>query len=355
MNEIYFERILKAFDFEKVESTSETSIPFYIFHNIAIYYDNGAIFKGKVPLEVLDKFADEEGVKVESPLTKIDNYLPILAKANDELEEKLVELSDIVADCIVKVQENNYISEIQITDKRCFIDFLLEIEKYYSKKQGLDYDEEKVKINLIDDSLKEVFGSISKEDWIRNNSSFVKEKNNNLQEKFTFSSLEQRLKEAIDNFDKAVNIFNNENIKSIADIPDSIKIDYYPIDKDKKCYFKISVDDVLKKIELFYDRSANYLSYSFVINFDESPKFSVDHTFSNLEDELKEKIVILDKDCNLASSFSLEKFTVWTDGNKSDMTVNDIYIIIDELEKATMLIQEKVLNDMTQEEPRKKI
>ncbi len=291
MNNEEFERVLKCFGFEKIESTSKSSMPFYLFHNIAIYYDNGAIFKGKVPLEVLDKFADEEGVKVESPLTKIDNYLSILSINDDKLEEKLVKLRDIVTEGIAETHENNRILEVQITNKLDFRDFLLEIERYYSEKQGLDYDaqkklEEKIKKNILHDALKEAFGRISKEDWIRNYGSSIREKYNNLQEKLASSSLGQRLKEAIDNFDKACNPFFDEKMKSIADFPTKIKLEYRPAyidiayDRNESCFFGITVDDVQDKGYIGYCRNDDFLKCGSSFKKMEMETFSVSHEFS---------------------------------------------------------------------------
>ncbi len=171
MNEIYFERILKAFDFEKVESTSETSIPFYIFHNIAIYYDKGACITGKIPLEVLDNLADNKNVRESIKLINNDNgindYIPLLSSTTDKLEaekEKLLNLSgnekkekikDIVIEFIRDSQNiaDKYVKECSITSCDALSNFLIEMEAYYSKKQGIDYDRKRRNIEIAKNIL----------------------------------------------------------------------------------------------------------------------------------------------------------------------------------------------------------
>lgn len=385
MNRLEFNEVMKAVGINNPLSTTNgrygTSEQVHYCQNIAIHFGGSyyAVIKGKVPLEVAniiyEKYPNNPyEIRVDGGCS---DWQPSEHATDDKYERNIQEYIELhlgadeyLEKCrnarrnfLRRTNENKYVDTYHIDTKEGLVILLTEMKDYFARKQGIRetevqrFDELMATINA--EILKKVKPSISAYEWMQ-----ADEENNEIFSQTvssgTKTSFGKEFRKAIDEFDKVVNPFINEDIEldEIGNYLQKVNISantYDSVDgKRRKGSCQVHITDLETKNKVSYYRSPNGFSYQLQYTLEENQYLTVLHYYSttgNDENDKGEVIAIdyfgdnvpqkIDIRYNLTKGVAGETY-----GEKTPITPEQKEFVYDELLKAIGMASSITIDNM---------
>lgn len=347
MNRLEFNEVMKAVEIYNPLATTNgrygSSEQVHFWQDVAINFGGSyyTVVHGKIPLEVAniiyEKYPNNPyGIRVSGGCSDLDPK---------------------------ECTNGQYLDTYHIDTKEGLTIFLTEMKDYYARKNNLPetevqrYDELMTTINS--EILKKVNPTISAYEWMKadeeNNKAFF-----DTIAKGKQTSFGKMFRKAIDEFDKAVNPYENPAVE-LDDIENYIKkvritaINYDSMTeiKRKDCC-AINIEDINSKNKVSYHRYPNGFMYCLECTLEENQYFSVLHSFSTngeKENDKGEEIYIIYFGDNAKEEIDLRYNITYnvagaTYKEKTPITPEQKEFIYDELLKATELATSITLSNM---------
>ena len=375
MNRLEFDEVMKAVDINNPLSTTEgrygTREDVHYWNNLAIWFGGSyyAIVHGRIPLEVAniiyqkypdntydirvyggckdwnpnkwatdDKYEKEIHEYLEEDLDA-DEYISKCKKAKRNLERR-------------KNKDYKYLASYHIDSKEGLLIFLTEMKDYFLRKNNLPetevekYDELIAKITS--EILKKVNPSISAYDWMQDDKENKYIYNSSV-ERDNKTKMGQLFRDAILDFDKAVNPFLDDDVEldEISNYLKNVKIDANTYNSENGKYrpgcCSLIITDTSTGNITTYHRSPDGFSFQLSYKLGEEKYLYVSHYYStsgNYESDKGEEIAIDYLGDNVENEIDI-RFNI-TNGkagatykDKTHATPEQIAFVYDELLKAT--------------------
>ena len=385
MNRLEFNEVINTTDINNLSSSKKNNYKsdedLYCWNDIEISFSGSyySIINGKVPLEVAniiyEKYPNNPyNIRINGGS---NNLIPIEQATDDQYEndiEKYIDekptISKYLEECEKAKKEldnrndcNKYINKYHIDTKEGLLIFIIEMKDYFLRKNNLDETEVKKYNELIkivnEGIIKKINPTISAYEWMQGDKE-NKDKYNFTIERDSKTKIGRMFREAILNFDKAVNPFLNYEIEFdeienyLEKISISASVDNYMDGKyrDNCCNLKIS--ELKTNNSTCYYRSPDGFSFQLMYKLNDKEYISVLHYFSsihNYEDTGEVIAVVYLKD-NSKKSFDM-RLNVTTgkiEGTKSQASIEQIGLIYDWLVKATEYALSVTLENMVKKE-----
>lgn len=333
VNRLEYNKVLKVAGINnpllKVDGTYGTSEEVHIWNNLAIWFSGSyyTVMHGKIPLEVIN--------------TINKKYPNVFYTEENGDYGKFLDYA-----------EAKNLKTYHIDTKEKLIFFLTEINNYLRKNGKLDLEVkyEDTLREVTTELLKDVNPSVSARDWMQNSEKHKIEYNLTLNKNYS-TMLGYEIRNAIENFDNAVNPFiSNVNLNEDDRYLKKVKVDASLYDliesQDKKEYCHLNITDPSTGNETTYYRNPNGFSFKLTYRFGEEKYLSVSHFFSdeNTESKKGEFIAITtygDNENNIDKRLNVTSGSVSTTyGKEYPASLDEIMYIYELLRKATSLAKE---------------
>lgn len=342
----------------------------HYWNNLAIWFSGSyyAIIRGKIPYEVANIIYQKYSsnfyeIRVEGGCS---NWNPIDWAVDEQYEKEIkenlerflgsneyIEKCELARENLYKRNnDDKYITTYHIDKKEGLLIFLIEMKDYFLRKNNLleteveKYDELISKV--VFELLKKINPSVSAYEWMQGDS--VNRDNYNLSvERDNKTKLGQMFRNAILDFDKAVNPFLNEDV-NLVNIKDylqnvNMSVNSYRTENGKTregcCSLEISCLDTNDNVN--YYRSPEGFSFQLMYKLGNKKNLSVLHYYStsgNYESDKGEVIAInyygdnvddkIDIRLNITNGRAGKTYE-----DKIQATPEQIAFVYDELIKAT--------------------
>lgn len=385
MNRIEFNEVMKAVGINNPLSTTNgrygTSEQVHYWQNMAINFGGSyyAIIHGKIPFEVANIIYEKyPGNPYE---IRIDggcsDYIPSEHVTDDKYKRDIQEYAEqdldpkeFIAKCrnarrnlSRRKTENKYIDTYHIDTKEGLVILLTEMKDYYARTHGLPETEvqrfNEVMATINSEILKKVEPSIPTNEWMKGD-----EENKEIFfetiSKGTRTSFGKEFREAIDNFDKVVNPFINENVEleEVGNYIQKVNISANTYDREdgkyrKKCC-QVHITDLETQNKVSYYRSPDGFSYQLKMKLDEEQYLMVLHYYSNTGNDENDKGEVIAVEYfgdkapqRIDLRYNITKGVVGTTyGEKTPITPEQKEFIYDELVKAEEYASTITINNM---------
>lgn len=326
MNRLEFNEVMKAVGINNPLSVAEgrygTKEEVHYWNNLAIYFGGSyyTIVNGRIPLEVANiiyqKYPNNpHNIRVDGGC---NDWIPIEHATDEKYEQDIqnyinqhLSLNEYLAKCknarrnfIKRNNDNKYLTTYHIDSKEGLLIFLTEMKDYYLRKNNLPetevekYDELIAKVTS--EILKKVNPYISAYDWMQDD----KENKNNYNssvERDNKTKSGQIFREAILDFDKAVNPFLNDDVELdvISNYLKNIKINANTYNSEHGKYRQgccsLKITDISTGNKTTYYRSPDGFSFQLSYKLGEEKYLQVLHYYStsgNYESDKGEVLAI---------------------------------------------------------------
>lgn len=385
MNRLEFNEVMAAAGINNPLSTTNgkygTSEQVHYWQNIAIHFSgsNYAIIKGKVPLEVANiiykKYPNNPyGIRVDggypdwipSEHATDDKYkrnMQEYIELNLDPDEYIAKYRNAVKELSRRTNENKYVGTYHIDTKEGLVILLTEMKDYFARKQGIKETEvqrfEELMATINSEILKKVKPSISTYNWMEadkeNREIFFQTVSSGSK-----TSFGKEFRKAIDEFDKAVNPFINEEVEldDVINYLQKVNISaniYDSVDgKRRKDCCQVHITDLETKNKVSYYRSPNGFSYQLNYILGENQYLIVLHYYSiteNDENDTGEVIAVEYLGDNVPQKidirYNLTKGVAGTTyGEKKSITPEQKEFVYDELLKAIGMASSITIDNM---------
>ena len=355
MNRLEFNEIMKATDLYNPVATTggryDTEEDVHCWNNLGIWFGGSyyTVVHGKIPIEVADRIykkypGNPYEIRVEGGSS--DNIPSEWARGSKTNEA-----------------DERYIGCYHIDTKEGLIIFLTEMKDYYLRKNNLPETEVKRYDEILEavtsGILKEVNPTISAYEWMQSdkknkaiyNATIGKEKRN---------AFKQVFRKIISDFDKAVNPFLDSSIEldDIGNYLDKVRIDGFTYNRENGVYRKgccsLEITSLDNKGSVSYKRCAEGFSFQLVYKLGEDNFLQVIHYYS--ADRSKEydngEFIAIDSLGKNAKKENDLRYNVSkglagsTYGEKTPVTTEQLYMVLDCLLKATEFAKEITVKNM---------
>lgn len=376
MNRLEFNEVLKEFDIDNslIDKTGRynSNEESHFWDNTSIYFSDSyyAIVKGRIPFEV-DKIISEKYQKEQYGIRHVgSNNSCNLVQFSDANSLAIPEESK--KDASKKEDKKPYIETYHIDSKEGLIILLTELKDCYARKIGLPetevqrYDEILSTINAR--ILMKINPTITTYDWMGEDEQYC--------EKFLDTIVRDHntpfgheFREIIDQFDKTINPYINEDIEldSIENYSQKLDISassYNSLDgmyRESCCTMVIKAKDGTGKVR--YYRKPHGFTYHLMYTFGPQEYLDVLHYFTTIGDketDIGEHIYIsysgenskqkIDLRYNITKGLSGETYK-----DKTPITPEQKVFVYNELVKATNLASRITIDNMQKKGIQKKL
>ena len=337
MNRLEFNEVMKAADINNPLSTTKgrngTSEEVHYWNNLSIWFGGSyyAIVNGRIPLEVAniiyEKYPENQyNIRVDGGCA----YWNPIDWATDD----------------------KYLKTYHIDSKEGLLIFLTEMKDYFLRKNNLPetevkkYDELIAKVNF--EVLKKVNPAISAYDWMQGDEENKNNYNSSI-ERDNKTNEGQLFREAVLDFDKAINPFLNDDIEldEIGNYLKNVQIDADSYNSEhgkyrQECCSLVIVDRSTGNKTIYY-RSPDGFSFQLFYKLGEKNYLQVLHYFSNsgnFESDKGEAVAIYYRGDNAENKIDIRLNITngkagATNVDKIPATPEQIAFVYDELLKAT--------------------
>ena len=376
MNRLEFNEVLKEFDIDNslIDTTGgyNSNEESHFWDNTSIYFSDSyyAIVKGKIPFEV-DKIISEKYQKEQYGIRPVgSNNSCNLVQFSDTNSLGITEESK--NDASKKEAKNTYIETYHIDSKEGLIILLTELKDYYAKKLGLPetevqrYNEILSTINAR--ILMKINPTITTYDWMGEDEQYCEKFLDTIVRDHN-TPFEHEFREIIDQFDKTINPYINEDIEldSIENYSQKLDISassYNSLDgmyRENCCTMVIKAKDGTGKVR--YYRKPHGFTYHLMYTFGPQEYLDVLHYFTTIGDketDIGEHIYIsysgenskqkIDLRYNITKGLSGETYK-----DKTPITTEQKVFVYNELVKATNLASRITIDNMQKKGIQKKL
>lgn len=276
----------------------------YYWNNLAIYFDghDSVIINGIIPLEVASTIHEKYPnnpylINVDGKSTYLD---PSFFVVDEQYEKELNELKwDLKMKKINEKEfingeirsyigfkrrdsDNKYIKNYHIKTKEGLLVFLTEMQDYYlrqSNKKETEVENYNELLKKVNSEIIEIINpTITASDWMKKHGEIDTPE---LQDENKRNQL-QILKEALNDFDEAVNPFLNKNV-DLDDIKNGSIINASAQRKDNEYYYRLNITNPNIENYTSYIRSSDGFSFNLFLpsSKDQTKIFGVHHYYSN--------------------------------------------------------------------------
>jgi len=357
MKRLEFNEVLKAMNIDKkITSIMGDSGMIEVVHSweeITLNFagTSYAVIKGKIPSEVVKAIYEQ--------------YPNNPYRINSSLGENVGNHNDVSIG-------DEYIQLCHVYTKEGLLALLTGIKDYYARKKGIRITQVQILDELMpsicSEMLKQVDPSVSIYEWMQgdeeNRQSFLKTLIAN-----DHTPFKHILRNAIDEFDKAVNPYLNKDIE-LDDISNYIKRvritadTCAPKEKNRKDYATLQITDLTTKNKVCYERHSDGFLFALQYYLDNGQLLTISHSFSNssVKEEDGEMISIkylnfrnpTNQDINLKYNITREIIQA-NHSSIEDSTINYKQLIYNELLKATNYAASVTIQNMKQKSPQKQM
>lgn len=376
MNRLEFNEVLKEFDIDNslIDTTGgyNSNEESHFWDNTSIYFSDSyyAIVKGKIPFEV-DKIISEKYQKEQYGIRPVgSNNSCNQVQFSDANSLGIPEESK--NDASKKEVKNTYIETYHIDSKEGLIILLTELKDYYAKKLGLPetevqrYNEILSTINAR--ILMKINPTITTYDWMGEDEQYCEKFLDTIVRDHN-TPFEHEFREIIDQFDKTINPYINEDIEldSIENYSQKLDISassYNSLDgmyRENCCTMVIKAKDGTGKVR--YYRKPHGFTYHLMYTFGPQEYLDVLHYFTTIGDketDIGEHIYIsysgenskqkIDLRYNITKGLSGETYK-----DKTPITTEQKVFVYNELVKATNLASRITIDNMQKKGIQKKL
>lgn len=394
MNRLEFNEVLKAVGINNhlVNTTGRygTSEKVHFWQDMAIHFSGSyyTVINGKIPLEVAniiyEKYPNNPyEIRVNGGAS---NYIPIEHAIDDQYKKEIQEhveqhisTDEFLARCkksrrnmLRRKNDNKYIETYHIDSKEGLIIFLIEMKDYYARKQGLSENEvqryDEILSTVSSEILKKVNPGITTYDWMAKDEQYGESYLNTI-EKDNKIFLCYAFREVIDQFDRTINPYINEDVEldSTSNYLQRVDISANTYNEEDGKYRKnccnmtIQVKGEENKVKYF--RSPNGFSYQLMYVLGPDEYLTVLHYFSDRSTEENDKgehIYInyfgdnakqkIDLRYNITLGLAGETY-----GEKTPVTPEQKSFVYNELVKAVELASTITIDNMKKRDIQKKL
>lgn len=356
-----------------IEIKIEGATPFLDFN---IYYDFSNVkIKGKMPYDfaklIESKYPCESlGIKAGSiglsscpdPFFKDDKYNYELNKPmpNESINSRSIRLNAERFKLSKRPNSQKYLETYRISSKEGLITILMELIAYYNKKdnEALEGDIKKGIHKANTQIIKSINPCITGAKWIGSTISFplyyIGWCNTNS------SSYNQELRRALDEFDRSVNPFmeNDLSIEEITSDLSSLKMFISPFIIDnqngQENYYKVTLTKESEKDSVSFGLNPCGFSYSGLFTLDDETYLSISHYFTlEKEEENSGEILSIEyfktnSDYKKSICFNISKWTIGKahESKKAPTNLEVAQIYLD-LTQGTKLAADLTINNLT--------
>lgn len=376
MNRLEFNEVLKEFDIDNslIDTTGRynSNEESHSWDNTSIYFSDSyyAIVKGRIPFEV-DKIISEKYQKEQYGIRPVgSNNSCNQVQFPDANSLAIPEESK--NDASKKEAKNTYIETYHIDSKEGLIILLTELKDYYARKLGLPetevqrYNEILSTINAR--ILMKINPTITTYDWMGEDEQYCEKFLDTIVRDHN-TPFEHEFREAIDQFDKTINPYINEDIEldSIENYSQKLDISassYNSLDgmyRENCCTMVIKAKDGTGKVR--YYRKPHGFTYHLMYTFGPQEYLDVLHYFTTIGDketDIGEHIYIsysgenskqkIDLRYNITKGLSGETYE-----DKTPITTEQKVFVYNELVKATNLASRITIDNMQKKGIQKKL
>lgn len=381
MNRLEFNEVMKAVGINNPLSTTNgsngTSEQVHYWQNIAIYFGGSyyAVIKGKVPLEVAniiyEKYPNNPyKIRVDGGCS---DWIPIKHATDEKLEQDIRKYIDqnlseneyktARRNYLRRTNKNKYVPTYHIDTKEGLVILLTEMKDYFARKKRIRetevqrFDELMVTINA--EILKKVKPSISAYEWMQ-----ADEENNEIFSQTvssgTKTSFGKEFRKAIDEFDKVVNPFINEDIEldEIGNYLQKVNISantYDSVDlKTRKDCCEVVITDLETQNKVLYRRNPDGFLYQLQYTFEKNRYLVVSHYYSTAGSDENDKGEVITIDYygdnvpqEIDIRYNLTKGVAGkTYGERTPITLEQKEFVYDELLKAIGMASSITIDNM---------
>ena len=381
MNRLEFNEVMKAVGINNPLSTTNgsngTSEQVHYWQNIAIYFGGSyyAVIKGKVPLEVAniiyEKYPNNPyKIRVDGGCS---DWIPIKHATDEKLEQDIRKYIDqnlseneyktARRNFLRRKNKNKYVCTYHIDTKEGLVILLTEMKDYFARKKRIRetevqrFDELMVTINA--EILKKVKPSISTYEWMQ-----ADEENNEIFSQTvssgTKTSFGKEFRKAIDEFDKVVNPFINEDIEldEIGNYLQKVNISantYDSVDlKTRKDCCEVVITDLETQNKVLYRRNPDGFLYQLQYTFEKNRYLVVSHYYSTAGSDENDKGEVITIDYygdnvpqEIDIRYNLTKGVAGkTYGERTPITLEQKEFVYDELLKAIGMASSITIDNM---------
>ena len=383
MNKLEFNEVMKAVGINNPLSTTEgrygTREEVHYWNNLAIYFGGSyyTIVNGRIPLEVANiiyqKYPGnpydirvDGGCKDWNPINWAtdEKYEKDIQKYIDQhldVDEYLSKCEDAKRNFKRRKNiDDKYLKTYHIDSKEGLLIFLIEMKDYFLRKNNLPetevekYDELIAKITS--EILKKVNPYISSYNWMQDD----KENKNN----YSSSVLGQVFREAVLDFDKAINPFLNDAVELdeisnyLKDVNINANTYNYEHGKYRQGCCRLEITDISTGNKTTYYRSPDGFSFQLYYKLGEEKYLCVLHYYStsgNFESDKGEVVAInYCGETDIRLNITNGKAGATYD-DKIPATPKQIAFVYDELLKATSYASSITIENMKKKEKEKKL
>ncbi len=383
MNKLEFNEVMKAVGINNPLSTTEgrygTREEVHYWNNLAIYFGGSyyTIVNGRIPLEVANiiyqKYPGnpydirvDGGCKDWNPINWAtdEKYEKDIQKYIDQhldVDEYLSKCEDAKRNFKRRKNiDDKYLKTYHIDSKEGLLIFLIEMKDYFLRKNNLPetevekYDELIAKITS--EILKKVNPYISSYNWMQDD----KENKNN----YNSSVLGQVFREAVLDFDKAINPFLNDAVELdeisnyLKDVNINANTYNYEHGKYRQGCCRLEITDISTGNKTTYYRSPDGFSFQLYYKLGEEKYLCVLHYYStsgNFESDKGEVVAInYCGETDIRLNITNGKAGATYD-DKIPATPKQIAFVYDELLKATSYASSITIENMKKKEKEKKL
>ena len=298
MNRLEFNEVLKEFDIDNslIDTTGgyNSNEESHFWDNTSIYFSDSyyAIVKGKIPFEV-DKIISEKYQKEQYGIRPVgSNNSCNQVQFSDANSLGIPEESK--NDASKKEVKNTYIETYHIDSKEGLIILLTELKDYYAKKLGLPetevqrYNEILSTINAR--ILMKINPTITTYDWMGEDEQYCEKFLDTIVRDHN-TPFEHEFREIIDQFDKTINPYINEDIEldSIENYSQKLDISASSYNslagmyRENCCTMVIKAKDGTGKVR--YYRKPHGFTYHLMYTFGPQEYLDVLHYFTTIGDK----------------------------------------------------------------------
>ena len=376
MNRLEFNEVLKEFDIDNslIDTTGgyNSNEESHFWDNTSIYFSDSyyAIVKGKIPFEV-DKIISEKYQKEQYGIRPVgSNNSCNQVQFSDANSLGIPEESK--NDASKKEVKNTYIETYHIDSKEGLIILLTELKDYYAKKLGLPetevqrYNEILSTINAR--ILMKINPTITTYDWMGEDEQYCEKFLDTIVRDHN-TPFEHEFREIIDQFDKTINPYINEDIEldSIENYSQKLDISASSYNslagmyRENCCTMVIKAKDGTGKAR--YYRKPHGFTYHLMYTFGPQEYLDVLHYFTTIGDketDIGEHIYIsysgenskqkIDLRYNITKGLSGETYK-----DKTPITTEQKVFVYNELVKATNLASRITIDNMQKKGIQKKL
>ena len=376
MNRLEFNEVLKEFDIDNslIDTTGgyNSNEESHFWDNTSIYFSDSyyAIVKGKIPFEV-DKIISEKYQKEQYGIRPVgSNNSCNQVQFSDANSLGIPEESK--NDASKKEVKNTYIETYHIDSKEGLIILLTELKDYYAKKLGLPetevqrYNEILSTINAR--ILMKINPTITTYDWMGEDEQYCEKFLDTIVRDHN-TPFEHEFREIIDQFDKTINPYINEDIEldSIENYSQKLDISASSYNslagmyRENCCTMVIKAKDGTGKVR--YYRKPHGFTYHLMYTFGPQEYLDVLHYFTTIGDketDIGEHIYIsysgenskqkIDLRYNITKGLSGETYK-----DKTPITTEQKVFVYNELVKATNLASRITIDNMQKKGIQKKL